>query len=175
MAGFEAVTIEAVGRPRTKGSMKPVHRKLAPGRCAVSLAESGEYSVAWKRTMIAAVKASGVPLERYEGAVNVHCEFRFERLIAADWELPWPTRLSGAWAHGDVDKLVRNVYDALTQSGLILDDSLIVGGLARKRWAGPNENPGVTIRVTPLTRLTSLLAGEQGVGVPAVGVEGSDG
>ena len=53
---------------------------------------------------------------------------------------------------GDVDKLERAVFDALTQGGLWLDDSLAVTGERRKVWATPPiDLPGLTIRVRPAT------------------------
>lgn len=134
------------GRPRTKGSLKPVHKRLGNGRCSVALTESGEYAVAWKRTMIATIR-DRAECSRYPGAVTVDLDFLFERLCVPDQELPWPTRQSGEFGHGDVDKLTRNVYDALTQSGFLLDDSLIVGGVARKRFATVNEIAGVWITI----------------------------
>lgn len=112
----------------------------------MSLKESGEYSVPWKEDMIRAIKSEAY-CERYEGAVIVDTFFRFAKLCAPDETLPWPTRESGAYAHGDEDKLRRNALDALTQSGLILDDALVVGGSSLKRWCSDGEHPGVTIRV----------------------------
>lgn len=48
---------------------------------------------------------------------------------------------------GDLDKLTRAVGDALTKSGLIVDDRHIITLHAEKRWA-VDEDPGVIIRVT---------------------------
>lgn len=140
------VTIEAFGRPRTKGSLKPVHVKLGPGKCRVSLTESGEYAVAWKKTMIRAIREQCV-IGRYAGAVVVDTLFRFERLCEPDRDMDWPTRLTGEFAHGDEDKLRRNALDALTQSGLIFDDALVVGGSTLKRWCTDGESAGVIIVV----------------------------
>jgi hypothetical protein len=145
-----AVRIEVAGRPRTKGSLKPVHRKLGPGRCSVSLTESGEYSKPWLQAIVRAVKAQ-CAVTRYAGAVVVDCFFRFDRLCSTDPALDWPTREQGTYAHGDEDKLRRQVLDALTQSGLILDDSLSIGGANYKRWSRPEvgETCGVLIGVRP--------------------------
>ena len=145
-----SVRIEVTGRPRTKGSLVPVHVKVAPGKCRVTLKESGEYSVAWKNEMIRAIK-SECYCERFEGAVVVDTFFRFEKLCEPDQTMPWPTRAAGEFAHGDEDKLRRNALDALTQSGLILDDALVIGGSSLKRWCEPGEQPGVLIivRVAP--------------------------
>lgn len=142
------VRIEAFGRPRTKGSLKPVHVKLGPGRCRVSLTESGEYAVAWKKTMIRAIREQCV-IGRFSGAVVVDTFFRFERLCEPDREMLWPTRAAGEYAHGDEDKLRRNALDALTQSGLILDDALVIGGRPYKRWCRGGEAAGVIIKVRP--------------------------
>ncbi len=51
-------------------------------------------------------------------------------------------------AVGDLDKLVRSTLDALTQSGIILDDRFIVNLTTSKAWAGSGEQPGAIIRIT---------------------------
>jgi Holliday junction resolvase RusA-like endonuclease len=142
------VAVFCPGRPRTKGSLKPVHVKMGAGRCRVSLTESGEYATAWKQAMIAAIRAA-CECVRWPGSVRVDTFFRFERLCVPDQEMPWPTREKGEYAHGDEDKLRRNALDALTQSGLILDDALVIGGEVWKRWVRDEELPGVLIVVTP--------------------------
>lgn len=147
LAGDRGVAVWCAGRPRTKGSLKPVHVKMGAGRCRVSLTESGEYAIAWKTAMIAAIRAACV-CERWPGPVRVDTFFRFEKLCEPDGVLPWPTRETGEFAHGDEDKLRRNALDALTQSGLIADDSLVAGGENWKRWVDDGE-PGVWIVVTP--------------------------
>lgn len=162
------VRVFVPGRPRTKGSMKPVHIKMGPGRCRVSLTESGEHSIAWKKTMIKALCAECL-CAAWPGAVVVDTFFRFEAsagqerkrtslLTSAEAlgaELSpgtsdlWPVERSGAYAHGDEDKLRRNVLDALTQSGLIADDCLVVDGRSPKRFTRPGEEQGVVIVVRP--------------------------
>jgi Holliday junction resolvase RusA-like endonuclease len=147
------VVIDVIGRPRTKGSLVPVHTKMGPGRCRVSLKESGEYSEAWKKTMIRAIRAQ-CEVARYAGAVRVDTFFRFARICLPDQSMAWPVREKGEFAHGDEDKLRRNALDALTQSGLIADDSLVVGGSTWKRYvqldgsSHATESEGVTIVVT---------------------------
>lgn len=137
------VRIEVTGRPRTKGSLIPTHRKAGPGVCKVGLREDGEYSVAWKNTMINAVRRQCV-IARYAGPVVVDTFFRFER--ESSTEDSWPIDRE----YGDEDKLRRNALDALTQSGLILDDSLVIGGLPWKRFVlHDSERPGATIKVRP--------------------------
>jgi hypothetical protein len=146
--GLTSVRIDVAGRPRTKGSLVPVHQRASAGTCRVSLKESGEYSVAWKHEMVRAIRGA-CRVERFPGEVVVDTFFRFEKLCLPDQDMAWPTRVSGEFAHGDEDKLRRNVLDALTQSGLILDDSNVVGGQCWKRWAMADESAGVLIRVHP--------------------------
>lgn len=143
------IVVSVAGRPRTKGSLKPVHVKMGPGKCRVSLTESGEYAEAWKKEMIRAVKLACV-VTKFPGAVIVDTFFRFDELCAADVNQDWPVTSSGIYAHGDEDKLRRNALDALTQSGLIADDALVIGGLTRKRYVEPGESGcGALIVVRP--------------------------
>lgn len=158
LSAERGVRVWAPGRPRTKGSLKPTHAKLGGGRCRVGLREDGEYSVPWKNTMIAAIRRS-CEVHRWPGPVEVNAVFRFERETQnADLQGqggpadPWPT----GHQYGDEDKLRRNLLDALTQSGLILDDALVVGGQNWKRFVRPDqlEVPGVTFVVMPADAAT---------------------
>jgi hypothetical protein len=149
-APWGAVRIDVSGRPRTKGSLEPVHVRVAPGKCRVTLKESGEYSVPWKNEMIRAIGAQCV-VKRFADAVVVDTFSRFERLCVPDQSMPWPTRQEGTYAHGDEDKLRRNALDALTQSGLIADDSNVVFGVTAKRWTEIGETCGILIKVRPAT------------------------
>ncbi len=149
------VTIDVTGRPRTKGSLAPVHVRVGPGKCRVTLKESGEYSEAWKKEMIRAIRQACV-IRRVALPVVVDTFFRFEKLCLPDETLAWPTREKGTYAHGDEDKLRRNALDALTQSGLILDDALVIGGRSFKRWTRTGERPGVLIVVDLVNEAEAL-------------------
>lgn len=141
LAGDGGVRVWCPGRPRTKGSMKPAHQRGHGGRpCKVWLREDGEFSVAWKKAMIAAVRAQAV-CDRWPGAVIVDTTFLFDREGGDDTH--WPT----GHGYGDVDKLQRNVLDALTQSALLADDALVVGGRSIKRFVMLGESAGVLITV----------------------------
>jgi Holliday junction resolvase RusA-like endonuclease len=50
----------------------------------------------------------------------------------------------------DLDKLDRAVFDALTRSGLIRDDSRIAGGNHWKVYAAPGQRVGLYLRVAGL-------------------------
>lgn len=161
------VTLFVAGRPRTKGSMTAQVSRGQGGKLRVHLVESGEYSVAWKRTMIKAIweqcgitpvrrgsKIVGFDPAPYEGPVYVDGLFLFERSSGVnDWgvipshDTPFPT----AQDIGDEDKLRRNLLDALTQSGLIKDDRFVIGvrdaNRNGKQWASRSLGHGVMIGV----------------------------
>jgi hypothetical protein len=152
------------GRPRTKGSMAPFHVRGTAGRpCRISLRDS-ELSVDWKKTMIKALmRENGVRLARkriggktlvervdggaaYAGPVEVHAYFRFAPDHTTTIDVGgWPVQHD----IGDEDKLRRNLLDALTQSHVLADDALSVGGQTWKRWCCDGEEPGVLFVVAP--------------------------
>jgi Holliday junction resolvase RusA-like endonuclease len=55
----------------------------------------------------------------------------------------WPVAIT----YGDIDKLTRNVLDALTDARLYCDDSLVIDVHASKGWATSVETAGVLIHV----------------------------
>jgi Holliday junction resolvase RusA-like endonuclease len=129
----------------------------------VGLTEDGEFSKPWKEHMMRAIIAS-CRVERFEGAVIVETFFRFERLASEErCGDPWPIKPPGPTAQGDWDKLTRNVGDALTQSGLIRDDCLVIGGPSYKRFTLPGEAASALIKVRPATvaDLDAILAMER--------------
>ena len=145
------------GRPRTKGSLTPQMSRGAGGKLRVHLVESGEYAVPWKRTMIREIKglaAAGEMHFGYAGAVSVNASFIFEQEVGADGEVwpshrtPYPTAID----IGDLDKLLRNLLDALTQSGLIKDDSQVAQISSVKQWRKPHlhKAAGVLVEVRAL-------------------------
>lgn len=146
------------GRPRTKGSLTPQMSRGAGGKIRVHLVESGEYAVPWKKTMIRAIRdQTSVGMERsagpYAGAVRVNATFVFERTFGVGHEV-WPshrTPFPTAIDIGDLDKLLRNLLDALTQSGLIKDDSQVALIVSGKAWADETfPTPGVNVTVEAL-------------------------
>jgi len=145
------------GSAKTKGSLTA---QLIPGHTAaggrrVRMVESVAGSSAWRAATVQAVMAvlGGAPSP--DGP----------RLPCRPWAqpvevglcvwLPRPrTAVAGGWPTsqrtGDVDKLQRNVGDALVDVGLIADDSLIVRWLdATKLWAPDPLQAGALILVRP--------------------------
>lgn len=63
----------------------------------------------------------------------------------------------------DLDKLIRAVDDALTASGIWVDDAQVVGLYARKLYANPDREPGADIVIAPLYRTVGAASSATGV------------
>lgn len=129
------------GCPRPKGSLKVVS---AAGKKPV-LQEDNPRSKPWRERVASECglvtnfgRGPGWPFTK---AVEVELIFLFDRR----GETPRPTREVGDW-----DKLVRNVLDALQDSGVLKNDAQVVGpfGHGGKYWTvdGADEQ-GVMITV----------------------------
>lgn len=122
------ITVDVPGRPRTKGSLKGGRTPDGRDRMVDT-----PLSKQWRATVADAVKPLIADIEKVErgktwwrlrpgwpiaGAVKVEVTFFFERTGVA--ELPTGRNF------GDIDKLLRNVLDALKDAGLYTDDSLVM-------------------------------------------------
>lgn len=153
----ELVTVWVAGVARTKGSLEA---QIAPGRTAtgrrrVRMVESVRGSKDWRADVVRAVMSAlgGVPsltgprlpCRPWTCAVEVRlCVWLPRPAVARD--APWPV----SQRTGDVDKLQRNIGDALVDVGLIDDDSLIVRwGDPTKFWAPDAARTGALIQIAP--------------------------
>ena len=131
------------GRPVTKGSLTRVGDAL----------RDTPQSKAWRRIMAGAIRDD---LRRRHGLLDV----RYPGPVAVEavWWLPVPVLQSGA---GDIDKLLRNLLDALSAptkrttdvslcASAIVDDNQVVGVASTKFFDA--IVPGVMVRVTTLSR-----------------------
>lgn len=164
------VRLFLAGRSRTKGSLTGIPVRARGGKVKF-VQQDTEQSKTWKNSMvrqlrealgITVARVAGGKVERtdggqpYGGAVEVHRFFRFDRqaskAAAAEAGEIWPSHQDEwpvALDIGDVDKLTRNLLDALTQAGVLADDRLVVAGAELKRWCREGERPGVDILVRP--------------------------
>lgn len=95
----------------------------------------------WRKRMVEALQNErGRPLHRFDSAVWVSLRFVFLRPKSHA-----PDSLPTSKLLGDVDKLTRNVLDALTQAGVITDDKYVIKLRDVEKVYGPN--PGVHIRI----------------------------
>lgn len=129
------------GRPVTKGSLTVVN----------GIPKDTPQSKAWRRIMAGAVRDDLYRREPFKRSHTgpVH--------VTALWWLPSPVTQRGA---GDIDKLVRNLLDALSApgqrtedtslcAGAIVDDNQ-VQGVESWKFHDPAQ-PGVLVRVVALS------------------------
>lgn len=139
------------GRPRTKGSL----RGGRTGAGGVRLADS-KLSKLWRADVENAVvrRIADEDLSVPEGRkgrwrlrggwpildpVVVSVTFQYERVKADDW---YPTGQN----FGDVDKLLRNVLDALQSAGLYKDDAQVQSVFGRKVF-GVEAGASIVVRL----------------------------
>ena len=156
------------GRPRTKGSMKPICTRDA--KHTVHLSEQVAESPKWRRMVARGLREAQLEqhgrLLRHEGPVEVRLVFFMPRQQATgggpvrSHDTEWPTAITV----GDIDKLTRNVLDAMltpkrdTPRGelpkygaLLADDSQVVLLSVGKFWVPEGEAAGVQVLVLHVT------------------------
>ena len=132
---MSTLTFNVNGIPGAQGSKRHVGNGV--------MKESSKKVTPWRSDVKAAAEAAaitqGVPT--FTGPVMVHINFYFARPkshyrtgrnahILRDDAPEWVT----SRAAGDLDKLMRSTFDALTASGVIADDSLIVCSRSAKNY-----------------------------------------
>lgn len=127
------------GWPRTKGSVE--HR--GGGRVADT-----DRSIHWRSMMAYKFRNAYAGQEPAKGAIRVEL---LALLPVATWE---DLIKRGAQGNGDIDKLLRNVFDALAQdlkkphlaAAVYLDDAQVIDECTSKRKATPTNRAGVHVR-----------------------------
>ena len=147
----KAVNIRIFGIPRPQGSKKHVGRGI--------LVESSNGIKEWRHDVRDAV------FSQYAGPlidtpVAVCATFLFNRPKGhygqgrnADRLKPSAPKHLTSTAHGDIDKILRGLLDAISAGAggsLIKDDSLVVEVMANKRYVEDGELPGAYLTVTKL-------------------------
>ena len=143
------------GRPRTKGSLKPIiNWSTQKYRMVEQVEQSKPWRLAISNHVIKTLACDrpvspalwtelGLP---YDRPVSVEMSFTFalNRVDVGPADADgWPVGIG--W--GDIDKLTRNVLDALTDAKLYRDDSLVVAISATKSFARDLRSAGVSLRV----------------------------
>lgn len=143
------IGFEVVGIPAPQGS------KI---RTRWGMRESSDAVMPWREAVKAAVLIQRVAATR--GPVHVDLVFRFQRpkahygtgrnvgVVKASAP-PWPV----SRRVGDIDKLARSTLDALTESGVITDDSHVVSMTANKDWVCDAADAGAYITIRELVSL----------------------
>ncbi len=139
------------GNPKPKGSMKCIGRR---GKVAHVLTEddsSGDRK-RW-REAVATIADQARRRRTLDVPVKVHVSFYLERPANqygtgrnADIVKATAPAFPTGKTLGDLDKMQRNLGDALVDGHLLADDSLIVDWIVSKRWADKGR-AGAAIRV----------------------------
>lgn len=135
------IMISVNGVPKTKGSMRYVGGRMIEGNRG-----SKDWRALVSDAAFRAIGGNGdsVPDGYPVSGVSLHLDatFRFARPKSRRRGEPI-TRSSG-----DLDKLLRNVLDALQDAGVIGDDSQVTSCTASKRYVDGSTLPGATIIIT---------------------------
>lgn len=126
------------GTPAAQGSKNAYIRGGRP-----VLVETSKTLPTWRTAVEQAAKQTGVSYTKGQ-PVTLDAEFVMPRTKAMR-NNPAPPMVQKP----DLDKCLRAIGDALTNSGMIHDDSHITAITARKRRAQPGEKPGCWLAVAP--------------------------
>jgi Holliday junction resolvase RusA-like endonuclease len=120
------------GRPRTKGSLNAYCSKGRDHKLIWK--EQVKDSAAWRKRVAFVVQSEARAAYGEHLLLEIPVELRLVYFFRREDEdrstEPYPT----AMTVGDLDKLDRNVLDALTSSGVIKDDRYVVRIMSEKRW-----------------------------------------
>lgn len=154
------IAIRVLGTPIPQGSLVPFIDRAT--RRARVKASNEPTLKAWRKHVTATAKDTCRYHDTITGDVRVWVRFTFTR--------PPSHYRTGRNAHllkdraprnpgracGDIDKLQRAIFDALTDAGVWVDDTQVVDVRARKFYAGEDEyamdRPGVDIIIEEIGR-----------------------
>lgn len=141
MTAVPARFVFVPGNPAPQGSKSPKGRTKT-GR--VILVESSTRVKPWRETIATIARQRGgmMPV----GPILAELDFVMPRPKQTAKTKPTPPAIK---RNGDLDKLVRAVFDAIT-GVWVEDDAHIVSLRATKRIAELNEKPGVAIRINQI-------------------------
>lgn len=144
-------------RPAPQGSKRHVgngrlieqSKRVAPWRDAVDRA--ARAAMVARHAMQYGGSPAG-PVQPLDGPLSIEIVFTVRKPASAPKSrTTWPTTRDS----GDIDKLLRSTFDALTTAGAIADDSRIVKVTTRKAFPGEGldalDAPGAAIRIWQLT------------------------
>lgn len=110
------------------------------------MVEDHAHSEPWRKRIKAAIMTQ-CPGVVFAGPVSVGATFVFEKLGPSAQVLSWPVVNAGVNASGDLDKLTRNLLDAMQDAGLIMDDCMVIELRVIKIWATEHVKPGIVVAV----------------------------
>ena len=123
------------GDPAPQGSK----RHVGNGRMIEASKKVGPWRVAVAEAVAAAVPFEDKPV--FTGPVRIMTTYYLARPKTVKRLLPS--------VPPDLDKLERGLFDALTQAGVWVDDSLVIRSLPTKLYADSRQ-PGAVVAIVPL-------------------------
>lgn len=153
--GAGAWAVKVYGSPAPKGSMKCIGRR---GKAAHNLINNSPGTEAWQTVVAGAARVlkdhHGIA-EPLEGPLGAQVTFTVARPKSIKPAArPWPHLTPGKVIDGggDIDKLLRTVFDGLEEAGLIRNDAQICVTSAAKVYADSDlpdvlHRPGAFIRL----------------------------
>ena len=138
---MKIINVDVVGVPVAQGSLK---------RTPFGVAYSNDKELkSWRHSVICELVAAKPEGWDIDCAFFVSVEFRFMRPKSHYGKKGLrPSAPRHKTTKSDTDKLIRSVGDSIQQSGLIRDDSQIVGWEASKRYCKTGESPGASITLS---------------------------
>jgi len=151
----EPVRVSIPGRPGPKGSLNPFCIRCAQKRLPqkIGVKEDSTVGAAFRKVIARAVKALS-PVTRTEATqtvVTIYIERQKQVRGGVELETYVPSSMTPipiAHQHGDIEKHVRTLHDALQDAGLLADDCVVSDLVARRRWATPEHPAGIEIEIS---------------------------
>jgi crossover junction endodeoxyribonuclease RusA len=141
--------------PVTQGSMNGYVMRTKTGGMRARIVDQKETKLKpWREAVRSSAVDALAGRQPLEGPVVVRIVFGLARPTSAPkTRRTWPTGKRS----GDLDKLARAVFDALTDAGVWLDDSQVVSAAIFKDFVGHGpasqmHAPGAQILVKPLNQ-----------------------
>ena len=132
--------------PATKGSYRAVtgRSRSRPGTMVTRLIPDNKNEHSWRAMICEAIRSlkAPIPVVGREYCISVLEEYHLVRPKSVSLR----QRLYPS-VKPDIDKLARATHDALTDSGLIADDSMITSMTAKKDYVGSLDEAGVDLTV----------------------------
>lgn len=139
----DALVVTVFGKPVTQGSKTRTKWGIRD--------DNADRLRPWREAVKQAALDALAGRARLEGPVAVEVVFTFDRPKSAPKSRPcWPITRSS----GDLDKLQRALFDALTDAGVWRDDSQVIDVRARKVHVGDEgalRIPGAVVAVEAVT------------------------
>lgn len=137
------ITLQVPGTPKPKGSLKCIGRR---GKVAhVLIEDAGEQLTTWRERVTYAARQAKTTYPKGT-PVSVYIDFYIPRPLSHHSTVPPRNKILPRYleaqpvtrSSGDLDKLTRTILDAITDGGLLDDDSQVVELIVRKYYA---DNP----------------------------------